>query len=86
MFCEVKDVKYLKDYSLHLRFNDGVEGDVDLMPHLKGEVFEPLKDQALFSKVSLDSYSTIQWPNGADLAPEFLYKLVTGKYPDYVRH
>ena len=86
MFCQVTDAKYIKDYCIHFRFNDGVEGQVDLLPHLRGEVFEPLKDKELFSKVHLDSWSTIQWPNGADLAPEFLYKLITGKYPDYVRH
>ncbi len=37
------------------------------------EVFEALKDITVFRKVSVDpELETVVWPNGADLAPEFL--------------
>ncbi len=75
MFIHVTDVEYLNDYRLRLRFNDGVEGIVDLQPELYGEVFEPLLDRQLFRQVFLTS-RTIEWPNGADFAPEFLLSLV----------
>ena len=40
-------------------------------------MFEPLKDLSLFSQVKLDTeLDTIIWPNGADLAPEFLHELL----------
>lgn len=40
-----------------------------------GEVFEPLKDPAFFRRVRLNPETgTVEWPNGADLAPEFLYR------------
>jgi hypothetical protein len=39
-----------------------------------GEVFEPLRDPARFREFRLDrEMNTVVWPNGADLAPEFLY-------------
>jgi hypothetical protein len=70
-------VRYLHDYVLHLRFNNGVEGEVDLAAELAGEVFEPLRDKALFAQVRVNpEIRTIAWPNGADLAPEFLLSLL----------
>ncbi len=74
MILHVKEAKYLHDYVIWLRFNDGAEGMVDLKDELYGEVFEPLKDLERFRsfKVDLD-LETIVWDNGADLAPEFLY-------------
>jgi len=71
------DAKYVGDYRVWLAFNDGTMGEVDLSARLHGEVFEPLKDVALFSQVKFDpDMDTIVWPNGADLAPEYLKELV----------
>ena len=70
----VSAVRHTGGYRVWLRFNDGAEGECDLEPQLHGEVFEPLRDVALFAQVRLHAeYDTIVWPNGADLAPEFLY-------------
>ena len=74
MFLHITSVQYIADYKLKLRFNDGVEGMVDLEPELYGEIFEPLRDQSLFQQVYLTS-RTIEWPNGADFAPEFLFSI-----------
>jgi hypothetical protein len=66
-------VRHVRDHILWLRFSDGAEGETDLAPELQGEVFEPLRDVAAFSQVRVDpELRTIAWPNGADLAPEFL--------------
>ena len=73
MILHVKKAKYLHDYVLWVRFSDGAEGEVDLAGELDGEVFEPLKDIALFKAFHVDpELETIVWPNEADLAPEFL--------------
>jgi len=74
MFIHVTAVEYLEDYKLHVRFNTGEEGIVDLEPELYGAIFEPLRDKALFQQVALAS-RTIEWPNGADFAPEFLLEI-----------
>jgi hypothetical protein len=74
MILHVKEARYLHDYVLWLRFNDGAEGVVDLKNELYGEVFEPLKDIERFKSFKVDpDLETIVWDNGADLAPEFLY-------------
>lgn len=66
---------YLQDYKIHVTFDDGREGVIDLEGELWGEVFEPLKDTDVFRRFRMDSeLDTIVWPTGADLAPEFLYE------------
>jgi len=56
------------------RFDDGVEGEIDLAGELEGEVFEALRDPAYFARFAVDD--TLVWPNGADFAPEFLHERV----------
>jgi hypothetical protein len=70
----------LDGYRLYLKFEDGVEGVVDLATQLSFRgVFEPLRDLAYFQLVRVDpELGTVAWPNGADLDPDVLYSLLTG--------
>jgi hypothetical protein len=78
MILHIKEAKYLHDYTLWLRFNDGAEGEVDLSTELEGEVFAPLKNINSFRNFKVDpDLQTIVWDNGADMAPEFLYEHLT---------
>jgi len=75
MIPSVEYAEYVGDYTVHLRFTDGVEGDIDLAEELYGELFEPLKDLAVFKQFTVHpDFRTLCWPNGADFAPEFLYE------------
>jgi len=75
MFLHVKEARYVRDYVIWLRFNDGAEGEIDLEKQLEGEVFRPLKDLNQFRQFKVDpEIETIVWENGADLAPEYLYE------------
>lgn len=74
MMPRVIDARHAGMYRVWLRFDDGLTGEIDLEDELWGPVFDPLKDVAEFAKLRADSEAdTIVWPNGADLAPEFLY-------------
>lgn len=76
MFLHVETVEYLDSYRLRLTFNNQAIADVDLAQELYGEIFEPLKNIEYFKQVFLNpETNTIEWPNGADFAPEFLYDL-----------
>lgn len=71
----VTDARLVSDFVLWVRFNDGSEGEVDLSNELDGPVFEPLKDPEFFAQFRVDpDVHTLVWPNGADLAPEFLHE------------
>lgn len=74
MFLEVINAKYLKNYELLLSFNNNEQKIVDLKDKLNGEIFEPLKDVEFFKKFKIN-FNTIEWENGADFAPEFLYQI-----------
>lgn len=74
MFLHVTKAKYLENYKVKLKFNNGAEGIVDLEKELYGEVFEPLKDLKLFQDFTLTG-RTIEWSTGADFAPEYLYEI-----------
>lgn len=69
----VIDVDYIKDYELLITFNDSIKKKVDLKPFLTGKVFGELLDKNKFIQYGL-TRNTIEWANGADLAPEFLYE------------
>ena len=77
----VVQVTPLPNYRLAVEFDDGVSGTVDLSGDLYGEVFEPLRDEALFRQASTDEYGAVAWPNGADIAPDALYLEITGGAP-----
>ena len=73
MFLHVDSVTHVDEFILRVEFSDGSIREVDLADELHGEIFEPLREPALFSQVQVNPETgTIEWPNGADLAPEFL--------------
>ena len=69
------EAKQVSGYILRIKFRDGTEGEIDLEAELGGPMFEPLKDPSQFKRFRVDAeFHTLVWPNGADLAPEFLYQ------------
>ena len=69
----VIDVDYIREYELLVTFSDSIRKRVDLKPFLTGEVFGELLDKSKFIQYGL-TRNTIEWANGADIAPEFLYE------------
>lgn len=66
------------EYKIRFFLKNGEERVVDFADELWGEVFEPLKNKELFRQVQFfPEIGTIAWPTGADIAPEFLEKMLT---------
>lgn len=75
MTPRITDASYVGGYRIAVAFEDGTHSEIDLESELWGEIFEPLRDPDQFRSFRLDpDLQTIVWPNGADLAPEFLYE------------
>jgi hypothetical protein len=75
----VIDAKYIKEFQVWIRFNDNTEKIIDLKDKVLSDqrkIFLPLRDPDYFKKVIFNPESdTIEWPNGADIAPETLYQM-----------
>ena len=70
-------VKALENRQLWLVYDNGYQGIVNLRPilALDGPIFKGIKDNdILFSNVGIDTFGSICWPDGADIAPEWLYE------------
>ena len=81
MLVDVVEVRPGDGHRLFVRFQDGVQGEIDLEQMVRFEgIFEPLRDPARFAEVRVDAeLGTVCWPNGADLDPDVLYAKLTGK-------
>ena len=66
---------YLEKYKIQIEFNNHANGVVNLEDKLDKKIFEPLKNLENFKNFKLNSW-TIEWQNGADFSPEFLYSLL----------
>ena len=81
MLLDIVAVKPLTNYHLQIEFEDKNVGIVDgatLIPFTG--VFAPLEDENFFMQAKVDPETgTVCWPNGADIDPDVLYALITGK-------
>jgi len=74
MDYDVVEARRIGGNVVWLRFRDGTSGEIDLAAALRGPIFEPWRDPALFSRFQIHpEFLTLVWPNRADFAPEFLH-------------
>jgi hypothetical protein len=60
-------------HAVWLRFPDGTSGEINLPPALRGPIFGPLRNPAVFRQFQIHpEFHTLVWPNGAVFAPEYL--------------
>jgi len=61
---------------VRVRFNDGVEKRVNVLPLLDRGPYLELRDPVEFARVRLDKgWGILRWPGNRDLAPEALHDL-----------
>lgn len=76
----ITNVAVLPQFRLHLRFDDDVEGVVELSDLVGRGVFAAWTDESIFAKAAIDPHTgTVCWPGGIDLCPDSLYEEITGR-------
>lgn len=71
-------------YRIWVRYDDGVEGEVDLSDLAGRGVFGAWRDRAFFESVGIDEAGAIAWGGNIDLCPDAIYLRLTGKAPEEV--
>jgi len=72
MYPAVLEVISLEDFSLMVVLDTGERGLLDMKPYLDFGVFKKIRDYEKFKKVRV-AFDTIEWDEGVDLDPEFIY-------------
>ena len=84
MLC-VNEAKYTGNYNLHLIFNNGKEGTVNLEETIFNDnraIFAKLRNAANFKNFKVE-HSTVIWSDELDLAPEYLFYLAFKEDRDF---
>ncbi len=69
----VESFKIVGPYTLRVEFDDHTQQVINFWPALWGELYEPLRDPALFNQVQVNpEVHTLVWLNEADFDPETL--------------
>lgn len=72
MYPGVHEVTANKDFSLNIVFDTGEKRLLDMKPYLDFGAFKKIRDYEIFKRVRV-AFDTIEWDEGVDLDPEFIY-------------
>ncbi len=75
---KVQEVKYISDYIISIKYDDGVSGTIQLNDLVQKGIFKVLQDKNEFAKVYTNGYS-IAWSNELEIDATTIYSELTGK-------
>ena len=76
---KVLEVKYISEYIISIKFDDGVSGTIQLNDLVDKGIFKVLQDKNQFAKVYTNGYS-IAWSNELEIDATTIYAELTGKH------
>ncbi|MEI6245521.1 MAG: DUF2442 domain-containing protein [Acidobacteriota bacterium] len=76
------EVRALANFRIWLRYDDGIQGEVDLSNLADRGVCRAWHDPTVFDAVSVAPHGAIEWGSGIDLCPDSLYMQLTGQSPE----
>jgi hypothetical protein len=78
------EIKALPDYRIWIKYDNGVEGIVNLSNYVGKGVFSIWNDYSIFNKVFIRETGEIAWNDQIDLCPDSLYLKIVGKTPEEI--
>jgi len=81
---KLSEVQALPGYKIRVRYEDGVEGEVDLSQDVGHGVFATWEDLDFFESVHISSHRSIAWSDDIELCADSIYLELTGKTSEEV--
>jgi len=82
---KVQEAKYIADYMINIKFDDGISGTIQLDDLVTRGIFKPLQDKKKFAKVYTTGY-TIALSNELEIDATPIYSDITGKHLGEILH
>ena len=77
MLKKLKEVRILENYRVFLRFDDGVEGEMNFSSKPLTGVYEPWQDYNYFLRGHIGEYGDLVWDNQVDFSADSLWLQIT---------
>ena len=84
VMLKVREVRALPKYKIWVRYEDDVEGEVDLTLYVGKGIFSAWNDSAFFEAVHVSPHGSIAWNEDIELCPDSIYLELTGKKSEEV--
>lgn len=81
---KVREVRALPEYKIWVRYEDDIEGEVDLTHYVGKGIFSAWNDPVFFETVHLTSYGSIAWNEDIELCPDSIYLELTNRKSEEV--
>ena len=78
MYIGIEEILEIIEYNITIKFSNNEIKSLDMKPFLSKGMYAELVDHNLFNKARI-SFDTIEWPNGVDIDPEFVYEYSKSK-------
>jgi hypothetical protein len=79
---KITAIRVLEDYRVWLRFDDGVEGELDFSHKARTGVYAGWANYDNFRQARIGDCGELQWDSQVDFCPESLWLQVTGQKPE----
>ena len=79
---KAREVRALPNYKIWVRYEDGVEGEVDLTAYVGKGIFSAWNSPTFFEAVHVTPHGSIAWNENIELCPDGIYLELTGKKPE----
>ena len=82
VMMKASEVHALPGYKIRVRYEDGIEGEIDLSGYVGKGVFSAWDDLKFFDSVHVSPHGSIAWNDEIELCPDSIYLELTGKTPE----